>query len=298
MIEIVVPRPFSFAENMNYLSRSPKECMFQVANDKVYKLIPQADRPLLIEISSNDGCNLLIHYRGDSLPAESDETTDNAVIQYVREWFDLDTDLTPFYELASQDLLLKQVVKQFYGLRNIGISDFFEALCWGIIGQQINLAFAYTLKKRFVEAFGQYVEWNHHKYWLFPSPQTIASLTISDLTSLQMSARKSEYLIGVAHLVSDGSLSKQHLIDMQDYKEAEKLLVNIRGIGPWTANYVLMRCLRFPSAFPIADVGLHNAIKHLTGAENKPTLAEIRLLSANWTHWESYATFYLWRLLY
>ncbi|NHN31112.1 DNA-3-methyladenine glycosylase family protein [Paenibacillus agricola] len=298
MIEIAVPKPFSFAENINYLSRSPKECMFQVADHKIYKLIPQVDKPLLIEISCNDDSNLLIHYRGDELPASSDEPTRSMVIQYVREWFDLDTDLTLFYEMASQDPLLKQVIKQFYGLRNMGITDFFEALCWGIIGQQINLSYAYTLKKRFVEAYGEYVEWNHHKYWLFPSPQTIASLTVSDLTSLQMSARKSEYLIGVAQLVSGGSLSKQLLLDLKDYKEAEKLLVDIRGIGPWTANYVLMRCLRFPAAFPIADVGLHNAIKHLTGAENKPTLAEIRQLSSTWTNWESYATFYLWRTLY
>ena len=83
-----------------------------------------------------------------------------------------------------------------------------------------------------------------------------------------------------------------------DFKEAEKMLVKIRGIGPWTANYVLMRCLRFPNAFPIADVGLHNAIKHLTGTEEKPTIEEIWKLAAPWTGWESYATFYLWRFLY
>jgi DNA-3-methyladenine glycosylase II len=298
MIEIIVPKPFSFAENINYLSRSPKECMFQVVNQKIYKLIPQADQPLLIEISSNDNNNLLIQYRGDILPSDSNEAIRSSVIQYVREWFDLDTDLTLFYEMAKRDFLLKQVVKQFRGLRNIGISDIFEALCWGIIGQQINLSFAYTLKKRFVETFGTHLEWNNHKYWLFPSPQIVADLQISDLTSLQISARKAEYLIGVAQLVSDGSLSKQVLLDTKDYKEAEKLLVGIRGIGPWTANYVLMRCLRFPSAFPIADVGLHNAIKHLRGTENKPTLAEIRQLSSSWTGWESYATFYLWRILY
>lgn len=75
-------------------------------------------------------------------------------------------------------------------------------------------------------------------------------------------------------------------------------LVNIRGVGPWTANYVLMRCLRIPSAFPIDDVGLHNVIRLLTGSENKPTKEEIRQFSSTWTNWESYAIFYLWRILY
>ena len=78
--------------------------------------------------------------------------------------------------------------------------------------------------------------------------------------------------------------------------KAEKLLVRIRGIGPWTANYVLMRCLRFPTAFPIDDVGLHNVIKLLTGSETKPT--KIKEYATTWTNWESYATFYLWRTLY
>ena len=52
-----------------------------------------------------------------------------------------------------------------------------------------------------------------------------------------------------------------------------------------------MRCLRFPSAFPIDDVGLHNAIKYLTGSESKPTKHEIKDFAVNWKNWESYATF-------
>ncbi len=82
------------------------------------------------------------------------------------------------------------------------------------------------------------------------------------------------------------------------HREAEKLLVGSRGIGPWTANYVLLRCLRFPTALPIEDVGLHNAIKLLLGMDRKPTVEEIREPAKPWAGWESYATFYLWRALY
>lgn len=180
----------------------------------------------------------------------------------------------------------------------MGIPDLFEALCWGIIGQQINLAFAYTLKRRFVETFGEREEWNGKDYWLFPSPEAVARLAPSDLTGLQMTARKSEYLIGAARLMAEGKLSKERLLAAGGHREAEKLLVGIRGIGPWTANYVLMRCLRFPTALPIEDVGLHNAIKLLLGMDRKPTVEEIRELAKPWAGWESYATFYLWRALY
>ena len=96
----------------------------------------------------------------------------------------------------------------------------------------------------------------------------------------------------------EGKLTKEQLLEAGSLKQAEKQLVSIRGIGPWTANYVLMRCLRMPAAFPIDDVGLHNAIKHLLGLEAKPTKKEILQLSAAWANWESYATFYLWRFLY
>lgn len=152
----------------------------------------------------------------------------------------------------------------------MGIPDLFEALCWGILGQQINLTFAYTLKRRFVESFGEHIEWNGQKYWIFPSPEFIANLTVKDLTKLKMTTRKCEYLIGVAKLITQGNLSKESFIK-SDLKDAEKTLTDIRGIGPWTANYVLMRCLKFPSAFPIDDVGLHNVIKLLTGSDHKPT---------------------------
>jgi DNA-3-methyladenine glycosylase II len=112
-----------------------------------------------------------------------------------------------------------------------------------------------------------------------------------------MTVKKSEYIIGITQLMERGELSKEKLLEM-DFKDTEKTLIKIRGIGPWTANYVLMRCLRFPTAFPIDDVGLHNAIKFLMRAEQKPTKDELMKLSLNWSGWQSYATFYLWRVLY
>ena len=136
-------------------------------------------------------------------------------------------------------------------------------------GQQINLTYAYTLKRRLVENFGDYVDWNGRKHWIFPSPEVIANLDVEDLATLKMTTRKCEYLIDVAQLITaEGKLSKESLLQIQDVKQAEKQLTSIRGIGPWKArHYVLMRCLRFPSAFPIDDVGLHNAIKFITGSE-------------------------------
>ncbi|WP_332262477.1 DNA-3-methyladenine glycosylase family protein [Paenibacillus sp. GSMTC-2017] len=253
---------------------------------------------IIIEVSDAKDAGLRIEIIGGDVKAPYGDDIYAAVEEYVKDWFDLHRDLSPFYELAGGDPLLNEPVNQFYGLRVMGISDLFEAMCWGIIGQQINLAFAYTLKRRFVETYGRAVEANGEVYWLFPKPETIAALTVIDLEPLRMTVKKSEYLIETAKHIVSGKLTKEILLQGDSLETAEKQLVSIRGIGPWTAHYVIMRCLRFPTAFPIDDVGLHNAIKHVLGMDRKPTKKELLELSYGWSGWESYATFYLWRLLY
>ncbi|MCY9692897.1 DNA-3-methyladenine glycosylase 2 [Paenibacillus alginolyticus] len=296
-LTLPLPDLFRYEHNLGYLSRSTNECLFHVDNLSIYKLIQVGDNHVLIAVNSEDNSRLriqLIHSPGGSLTPSLLEN----VARYVWEWFDLGTDLMPFYELAKGDPLLKQVTQDFYGLRVMGIPDLFEAISWGIIGQQINLTFAYTLKRRLVEAFGTRLDWEGRTYWAFPTPEQIAELTPDALTALQFTGKKAEYLIGVAKLMAEGLLVKEELLKRNDFTEMEKELLSIRGIGPWTANYVLMRCLRNPAAFPIADVGLHNALKHVLGLEQKPTIPHIRQLAEGWSGWEAYATFYLWRVLY
>ncbi len=295
-LSLLVPKEFSFIENLKYLSNTSNEILFQIKNGRIYKAVPIEQETPIIEISADHENGMTIRFVGATTP--SSKRVRAAVVRYVRDWFDLDTNLRPFYDLAQTDVLLQRAVQLFYGLRNIGIPDLFEAISWGIIGQQINLTFAYTLKRRLVESFGRQVVCNGESYWIFPTPQDIAALTVRDLSVLRMSVKKCEYLIGSAQLIAEGKLSKELLLNAGDYKKAEKMLVNIRGIGPWTANYVLMRCLRIPSAFPIDDVGLQNAIKYLMGLDHKPSKEQILQLSKAWTDWESYATFYLWRFLY
>jgi DNA-3-methyladenine glycosylase II len=293
---LVVPKEFNFAENINYLARSRNECLYHIDNNRVSKAIQIGDETLIFEVSSVNDNYLNIRFLGENKPTSTEIREE--VAGYVREWFDLDRDLRPFYTMAKEDPLLGPALDSFYGLRIIGIHDLFEALCWGILGQQINLSYAYTLKRRLVEEFGRSVVHDGVTYWVFPSPEDIGSLSLLELESLRMTKKKAEYLIGVSGLMVQGKLTKDLLVTVGSHQQAEKTLVKIRGIGPWTANYVLMRCLRYPCAFPIDDVGLHNAIKQRLGRELKPDKDEILKLAVNWKGWESYATFYLWRFLY
>ena len=292
---ITLPENFDMNANLGYLTREKNECMYEIENNIIIKMIAIGEMQSLVQISVIDNQQMVVQFLNDSRPIEKWER--EKIVTYIHEWFDLDNDLTPFYEMANSDPLLQIPAQKFSGLRVIGIPDLFEALCWGVLGQQINLAFAYSLKRQFVESFGDSIEWNGKKYWVFPPYERIAQLTPTDLAAIKMTVKKSEYIIGIARLMANGDLSKEQLKKM-DFKEAEKSLIKIRGIGPWTANYVLMRCLRFQTVFPIDDVGLINSIKTLRNMNRKPTKEEILALSEPWKNWESYATFYLWRVLY
>ncbi|MGQ9005681.1 DNA-3-methyladenine glycosidase II [Bacillus subtilis] len=295
VIVITLPEIFDMNAILGYLTREKNECMYEIENNIITKVIAIGEIRSLVQVSVINNKQMIVQFLNDSRPVEQWKREE--IVKYIHGWFDLDNDLTPFYEMAKADPLLKMPARKFYGLRVIGIPDLFEALCWGVLGQQINLAFAYSLKKQFVEAFGDSIEWNGKKYWVFPPYERIAQLTPTDLADIKMTVKKSEYIIGIARLMASGELSREKLMKM-NFKDAEKNLIKIRGIGPWTANYVLMRCLRFPTAFPIDDVGLIRSIKILRNMNRKPTKDEILEISFSWKTWESYATFYLWRVLY
>lgn len=292
-ITIATPIQFSWAETLFYLSRSATECLHHVEDGAVHKLLEIGGKPVLVEIRERDGASLRIRFvNGTPGPAACGQAAG-----LVRDWLDLHTDLAPFCRMAEADPLLGPLVSEYSGLRIIGVPDLFEALCWAVLGQQVNLSFAYTLKKRFVQTFGRSLERSGRLYWLFPRPADIALLTVDELKKLQFTGRKAEYIIGIARLMESGALSKEALLASGDFKAAERRLTAIRGIGPWTAHYVLMRCLRDPSAFPVADAGLQNALKQLLQLPQKPPEDEIRRLFVPWRGWEAYAVFYLWRSL-
>lgn len=291
-IHLRTPTEFRFSEALVYLTRSPEETLYRVQGDsQVIRLVELLSSRVFLKVACFEPGWLSVMVVGDHSP-----DIQGAAVQYICDWFDLHCNLASFYKLAQADKILAPLVTEFYGLRLIGVPDLFEALCWAVIGQQINLAFAYTLKRRFVQMFGISDTLDGEMYWLFPVPERIAQLHVADLQKLQMTRRKSEYIIGISREIVSGRLSKAELL-RQGAEEAKRTLTGIRGVGDWTANYVAMRCLRDQSAFPVGDVGLQNAVKQRLGMDRKLTPAELVEIGINWIGWEAYATFYLWRSL-
>lgn len=290
-MQLSLPDDFSFEMNLQFLKRSPKEILHRVQGEKVFKLLLIEGQPVLFSLSQA-GRKLRVEF----LNVEPTPVMKATVRNYVTEWFDLQTDLSPFYTLARKDNLLKNLAKKYHGYRIMGQPDLFESLVWAVLGQQINLQFAYTLKQRFVEKFGNQIEWNNQQYYLFPSADRVTSLTDDDLLPLQFSRQKSKYSVLIAEAFASGEVSKEKLKGLP-LQEAKELLMKIKGVGNWTANYALMKTFRYPDAFPLEDAGLHNAIKNQLGLKEKPSLDKVRKIFKAYKGWEAYATLYLWKSL-
>jgi DNA-3-methyladenine glycosylase II len=290
-IYLPVPAGFSYELNLQYLQRSPLELLHTLEGDHVIKLVKTGEEKILFRIRPGSE-KLILEF----LNGEPSTNGKNYVKQYVTEWFDLETDLKPFYQMASKDPLLRDLTKKYFGYRIIGQPDLFESIVWAVLGQQINLKFAYTLKHRFVEKFGERVFWNNESFFLFPEPKLVAGLSHDVLLPLQFSRQKSNYTIIIAEAFANGVVSKEKLKGLS-LLEAKEELMKIKGIGNWTANYALMKTFRYPDAFPLEDAGVHNAIKNLKQMDRKPTLDEVRKIFKKYKGWEAYATLYLWKSL-
>ncbi|HZB13373.1 MAG TPA: DNA-3-methyladenine glycosylase [Chryseolinea sp.] len=291
VLRIPPPKEFSYELALAFLKRSPRELLHKVIEDRIEKAI-RVNGVIIVFSIRYDKDELIVEFLNTKVTvAQATE-----VVKYIREWLDLDTDLKPFYAMCEKDKLLRDLAKSFYGYRIVGQPDLFESIVWAVLGQQINLQFAYTLKQKFVERFGEAVTLKEETYYLFPAPPVVARLKDEQLLALQFSRQKAAYTINIAKAFAAGDISKEKLASLS-LKEAKELLMEIKGIGNWTANYALMKTFRHADAFPLEDAGIHNAIKNLKKLTKKPSLEEVRRVYKKYKGWEAYATLYLWRSL-
>lgn len=290
-IYLPVPKEFDYKMNFQFLERSPRELLHKTIGASVYKLIKVDGEKVLFTVKEGDGKLIITFENGPPT-----EITKQYVKDYVGEWFDLESDLTEFYTLARKDKILSTLIDKYFGYRIIGQPDLFESIVWAVLGQQINLQFAYTLKQRFVEKFGERLHWKENSFYLFPTPEIVAGLSHDILLPLQFSRQKSNYVVNIAQAFASGEISKDKLAGLS-LEDAKEKLMKIKGVGNWTANYALMKTFRYPDAFPLEDAGVHNAIKNLKKMDRKPTLDEVRKFYKKFKGWEAYTTLYLWKSL-
>ena len=174
-IELYPPKEFDFNQCLDFLARDAQEMLHKIKDGNLIKLLKTDEEMILCKIEAEHKV-IKVEFLSGKPSYEGREE----IAKYIWEWLDLDQNLEEFYSIASEDKILSPLVKRYYGLRIVGMPDLFEALVWAIIGQQINLNFAYTLKKRFVQDFGESIVFESETYWVFPSYDKIAQIEVEE----------------------------------------------------------------------------------------------------------------------
>jgi len=213
-------------------------------------------------------------------------------VQRCRGLLDLDADPIAVSDVLGDDRVLGDLVGRSPGRRVPGSVDGVELAVRAVLGQQVSVACARTLASRLVASRGEPLpeslvgddELTH----LFPGPEAIVEATPEDLA---VPAARRESLRSLAHALAEGEIV---LDPGSDREEAERRLLGLRGIGPWTASYVAMRALGDPDAFLSTDLGVRRAISGLGHSDDQRSVAA---LAEKWRPWRAYATHHLWASL-
>jgi DNA-3-methyladenine glycosylase II len=203
-----------------------------------------------------------------------------------------DLDLRPFYRLAHKDELLAPTVTAFRGLKLPASPTVFEALVMAVLSQQVNLTFAYSIKKELVETFGEKWNVNGETYYAFPTPARFAEEREENLLRFRLSRAKAGTLVRLGQAFASGTLKEEDLATLSDEEVVERL-ITIKGIGRWSAEIALLRGLARPDAFPGGDLGVVKYLAQgLLGKDGKATEAEMRTFAERWRPYRGLALIY------
>lgn len=209
------------------------------------------------------------------------------IIARLRRVFDLASDPLAIGAQLSHDPVLAKLVRAKPGLRIPGAWDGFEVAMRAVLGQQITVVAAVRLAGRLVAAHGApLAQPDGALTHVFPRPEDLAD---AELASLGMPRSRGATLSAVAA----AAVADKHLFDASTgLEEAIERLRQIRGVGEWTAQYIALRQLREPDAFPSADIGLIRAMERLEGRDF--SAAELLARAESWRPWRAYAAQHLW----
>jgi len=293
-------KPFSFTRTLRFILSPPTLLngrkfapLLDYFEENEYRRVAEIGGELVLYGVSEERQGSKTLLRGRIVAGPTDPATVEAVRRLVDRQFVTDLDLAPFYRLGAADPVLAKLSAHFRGMRIPQAPSVFETAVCAILEQQVNLSFAHQVKKALIKTYGRHVEFQGRRYNAFPLPAALAIATPRQLRRIQISGPKARYIIGISRATLDGSLDLEGLRVKEPGVAYSKLLEQ-KGVGPWTAQYVGLRALGHLDCLPAADVGLQKAIQRFYGFRKLPTPARVEKLARNWAGWRSYATFYLW----
>jgi AraC family transcriptional regulator, regulatory protein of adaptative response / DNA-3-methyladenine glycosylase II len=283
-----LPDAFDARYALRVLARQPANSAEGVAGRSAFKVLSLPDGPVVLRMEVDDDvvrCTL-------DAPRVIGAADARAAHDAALRMLGLRTDPRAFERriVAAGD---GRLIQRRAGLRVPCSASLWEGLVWAVIGQQINLPFACALRRDLITLRGDCAGGGLRAH---PTPAAVADLDVADLRALRFSGRKAEYLIGLARAIAGGELRLDEL-EHAHAPAVEARLLALRGIGPWSAQYVLMRSLGFADCVPAGDAALTLALQRYFDLEERPDAARAGQLMERFAPWRSLATFHLWQTL-
>ncbi|HLJ17016.1 MAG TPA: AlkA N-terminal domain-containing protein [Bryobacteraceae bacterium] len=227
---------------------------------------------------------LVVEISGPRIPSRAKEQA----IAALRRLLGIDVGLSAFYRFARSDRRLAQLAERFHGFKPPRFLSVFESLVNGITCQQLSLTVGIILLNRLVEHYGRTLSGGH----AFPEPNDLSSLDPEELVLLGYSHNKARSLIELAQAIGD---TRFHLASLEDANNNEALasLQQLRGIGRWTAEYVLLRGLGRTNVFPGDDVGARNNLEKWLGLRKPLTYDSAQRVLKRWAPFGGLIYFHL-----
>ena len=199
-----------------------------------------------------------------------------------------DLDLRPFYRIVAPHPIMGPIAKSLRGLKPLRPVSLFEMAIIAITEQQLSLAAAFHIRTRLIKRFGTPTE----DLWIFPTPAALAEASPSDLRACGLSRRKAEYVRGIAARVVKGSLNFDAL-KQKTTQEAYAHLIDQRGFGDWSAQYIIARGLVRPNCLPSGDTGLRRVVGKLLARGRRLSPRQLERALSPFAPFRGLAAFYL-----
>ena len=246
--------------------------------------------PILVAVSSSGNIEdprLDVTLTAKSL---SDDVVRRSVTQ-VSRLLGVHQDLAGVYARASADPALSSLVPQLRGLHRPQSNSVHESIVQSIIGQQISANVARVVRRLLIQTYGATLTVHDTVHHGFPSPEVLVEAGVQGLRGVKLSQRKAEYIVDISRAVVSGTFNPEDLKMLPD-DEAVGQVVMLRGVGPWTAQWLLVNALDREDGFPSGDLMLQKIL--IAGGASLVMDSDSALsYSTRWSPYRSYATTYL-----
>ena len=216
---------------------------------------------------------------------------DKEITSKVSHIFGLEQDLEGFYSFAEKDPVLRRAVRDFHGLRGYSEPAVFETIVIAILEQQVTLNYARKMRELLIKKFGDKLEVNDQVYYAFPSPEALGKASIEELKKCGLSGYKASYIKEISKSIFKGEFNPEKLRQLSTRKAMESLM-KLKGIGRWTAEYILARGLG-RNVIPADDVALRKATSEFYFSGKELSGEEIREFAQKWDKYRGLSAFYL-----